>query len=105
MKNFLYAVLAENGTPSSKRFITFLLLLLWIFAFVYNLVTGKTASETYTTQHYLMLTTGLGLIFGSNVLDTIKSIKVTQSNNNAQVGASSPTPPASPAPVTTNIIS
>ena len=102
MMKFILSVLSENGSPSSKRFITFLLLIVFIFAYLFNLFTGKSPSETFSSQLYLMLTTGIGVIFGSNILDTIKDIKIAQSNNNAKVGAPSPVQPA--ADSVTNVI-
>lgn len=99
---FFFAALSENGSPSSKRLVLFFLLFLFIFLTLYNLFTGKSPSSVFIDQLYLMLTTSLGVVFGANVLDTIKEIKTVQSNNNAKVGAPSPVQPAADA--VTNVI-
>lgn len=107
MKKFIYLVLSEKGIPSSKRVAFFFLLFIFVLVIVVNIIWGKVLDATLGSQLYYMLNALLIAIIGSNVLDTVKEIKTTQSNNNATVGAPSPTQqpaaPASPAPVT-NVI-
>jgi hypothetical protein len=100
MKTNFFTVLQEGDSDkvSSRRVITFALLILWTFGYFYNIFTGKSPSETYSTQLYLMLTTGMGIIFGSGIADTIAKVKIKQSDNNAAIGAASPQQPAA-APV------
>jgi hypothetical protein len=92
MKNFARLVLSEDGQPSSKRVILFILLFAFLFILIFNLFTGRKPDSTLQDQLYYMLVTALGVVFGSNVLNIIKDIKVTQSENNAKVNSPSPTP-------------
>lgn len=92
MIKFIKEALSESGSPSSKRISFFILLGAFLGECGYNIVTGKSLSPTLTDQLYYAMLLALGTIFGVNVLEKYRDIKVTQSNNNAQVGAPSPSP-------------
>lgn len=103
--SFLKEALCENGAPSSKRLFLFITLTLFIFIDLVNLFTGKKPADVYDQNLFYMVQVGIGVVFGSNILDTIAKIQITKSNNNAKVGAPSiPQPVADPAPTTTNVI-
>lgn len=85
-------VVSEEGRASSKRIAFFVLLTVWIAAFIVNLITGKSPSQVFMDQAFYMLTLLLASIIGSNVLNTVKDVKFKQSDNNAKVGAPSPPP-------------
>lgn len=94
---FFRLALSEDGIPSSKRVVLFILLLTFIFIVLYNIFTGKKPDDTLQSQLYYMLTTVVGLVFGSNIVNAIKDVKIKQSNNNVVVGAPSPVqPPITP---------
>jgi hypothetical protein len=78
MKAFLKGILSENGIPSSKRVICFLLLFTFLFEVLYNMLAkGHPApTETLQSQLYYTLVTNLGLIFGSNIVNSIKDAKL-----------------------------
>lgn len=105
MSNFIFQVFSENGNPSSKRVICFILLFLYSFVLLYNLFTGKKPDDTIEVQLYYMLVTNLGIILGSNIVDAVKTVKTTQAESNVKVGAPSPTPApvVAAAPATTII--
>ena len=92
MINFFKGVLSENGTPSSKRVAFFILLFAFLVECAVNLIWNRLLSDTLRDQLYYALLTALGAIFVVNIGDKIKEIKITQSNNNAAVGAASPPP-------------
>lgn len=100
MKKFIYLVLSENGMPSSKRTITFLLLLAFLAVVFINVFTTKQPIAELREELFYAFSGSLATIFGSNALDAWKDVKKTQSANNATVGAPSPTP----SPDTTTII-
>lgn len=107
MKDFIKRVLSEKDIPSTKRVAFFGLLLVFVAAIFVNLIWGKVLEATLGSQLYYLLNALLIAIVGSNVLDTVKEVKTTQSNNNVQVGAPSPTqppPPPPPPPPVTNVI-
>ena len=103
MKDFIKSVLSESGIPSSKRVAFFGLLLVFIMTIIVNLLWGKTLEATLGTQLYYMLNALLISIITANVIGAVKDIKIIQSNNNATVGAPSPTP-APDVTETTNIL-
>lgn len=92
MRKFLKDALSESGTASSKRIAFFILLFAFLMECAVNLIWVRLLSDTLRDQLYYAMLTALGAIFGGNILQNIKDIKVTQSNNNKAVGE--PTPPA-----------
>ena len=94
MIQFFKEALSENGSASIKRVTLMILLFAFLAECVYNAITGKTISSVLTDQLYYAMIACLGVIFGINILQGVKDIKITQSNNNAQVGAPSPPPAA-----------
>jgi|GEM_PF-2038375 len=107
MKKFLNAVLSEEGQPSSKRVAFFILLLAFLFEVFIDVFAGKLPIQPLMDELFYAFQAALLTVFGSNILNAWKDVKTTQSNNNAQVGASSPTqpPPTPPTPPSvTNVI-
>lgn len=84
--------MSESGTPSIKRVTLIILLFAFLTECVYNGATGKSLSSVLCDQLYYALVSCLGVIFGVNILQGIKDIKITQSQNNKAIGAPSPTP-------------
>lgn len=101
MKTFVKLVLSENGMPSSKRVILFILLLAFLAELFINLFTAKAPISELREELFYALTGALATVFGSNILSTWKDIKSVQSDNNAKVGAPSPQIPTTE---TTNIV-
>lgn len=92
MIQFIRDAMSENGTPSIKRVTLVILLFAFLTECVYNGITGKSLSSVLTDQLYYAMISCLGVIFGINILQGVKDIKITQSTNNAKVGSPSPTP-------------
>lgn len=77
---FLRSVLSENGSPSSKRVVLFILVFLFVFLVIWNLCTGKSVSTTLSDQVYYAMLYVVSLIFGSNIVSSIKDIKAGPQN-------------------------
>lgn len=92
MRQFIKDAMSEGGTPSIKRVTLVILLFSFLSECVYNGVTGKSLSSVLVDQLYYAMISCLGVIFGINILQGVKDIKITQSQNNAKVGAPSPAP-------------
>lgn len=92
MLKFIKDALSESGTASSKRIAFFILLFAFLVECGVNLAWNKLLSDTLRDQLYYAMLTALGTIFGANVMEQVKNIKVTQSQNNASIGSPSPTP-------------
>lgn len=75
MFNFLKSVMSENGSPSSKRVVLFILVFLFVFEIIWNLCTGKSIATTLSDQVYYGMLYVVSLVFGSNVVNSIKDIK------------------------------
>ena len=88
MKEFIKGVLSEQGLPSSKRAMLFILLLTFVFIILYNLFSGHKPDQTLQDQLYYMLTTNIALIFGSNIANVVKDIKTGQSASTTTSSAS-----------------
>jgi len=89
---FTRSILSERGEPSIKRVTLVTVLLVWIIQFFVNLFTGKAPAEYLRDQLFELILVTLGTVFGINILNGVKDIKIAQSNNNAAVGAPSPAP-------------
>ena len=92
MIKFIKDALSESGTPSSKRIAFFVLLFAFLAQCAVCLIWKRLLDPTLRDQLYYAMLTALGTIFGVNILEKYKDIKVTQSNNNKEVGAPSPIP-------------
>jgi len=92
MIKFLREAMSEGGTASIKRVTLVVLLFAFLAECVVNLVWNKLLSDVLRDQLYYAMISCLGVIFGINILQGVKEIKIAQSNNNAQVGAPSPAP-------------
>lgn len=92
MIKFIRDVLSENGSPSSKRVAFFILLFAFLLELAVNLIWNKLLSDTLRDQLYYAMLSCLAVIFGVNITQMVKDIKVTQSQNNAASGLPSPTP-------------
>jgi len=90
--SFFLGMLSEEGTPSSKRMVMFLLLAVFVICVFVNLFTGKKPDQVFLDQNFYLLTTAMGLVFGANVLNKIAEVKKVQSENNKAVGSPSPAP-------------
>lgn len=89
---FIREAMSESGVPSIKRVTLVILLFAFLAECVYNGVTGRSLSSVLVDQLYYAMISCLGVIFGINILQGVKDIKITQSQNNAKVGAPSPVP-------------
>lgn len=69
---FIKLVLSENGEPSSKRVIAFILVALFCFEFFFGLFTGKEPSPTLRDQLFYSFLYVVTMIFGSNIADIWK---------------------------------
>lgn len=92
MIKFIREAMSENGTPSIKRVTLVVLLGAFLGECIVNLIWNKLLSDVLRDQLYYAMISCLGVIFGINILQGVKDIKIAQSNNNAQVGAPSPAP-------------
>lgn len=92
MIQFIKDAMSESGTPSIKRVTLIILLFAFLSECVVNITTGKILNDTLCQQLYLALVSCLGVIFGVNILQGIKDIKIEQSKNNAAIGSPSPAP-------------
>lgn len=89
---FIRSVLSENGTPSVKRVTLVILLFAFLGECAINLAWGRLLADTLRDQMYYAMISCLGVIFGINILQGVKDIKIAQSQNNASVGQPSPIP-------------
>lgn len=92
MRQFIKDAMSESGVPSIKRVTLVILLFSFLAECTYNALTGKVLSSVLTDQLFLAMISCLGVIFGVNIAQSIKEVKITQSSNNASVGAASPPP-------------
>jgi uncharacterized membrane protein len=72
MKEFLKGIFSEDGTPSSKRVVMFLLTLLFVFISLVNLFTGKNLSEILQNQLFYLLCWSFSIVLGGNLIQAIK---------------------------------
>jgi hypothetical protein len=91
MIKFLREAMSENGAASIKRCILVWALTLFTAELVVNAI-GKqrVLDPELRTQLFEFLCISLGAVVGVTVYNGWKDIKITQSNNNASVGAASP---------------
>jgi hypothetical protein len=92
MKNFIRLMLSESGEPSSKRFAFFVVLFLFVFVVVYNMITGKSPSPSLSEQVFEAFLVLSGLVSVSGITNMMGNVKIKQAEANASVGAPSPTP-------------
>jgi hypothetical protein len=93
MKKFIISAMSEpDGTGSIKRVVFLVLIILFCVIFMYCHITKTNPFEILLNDLRTFIIYMGGLIFGGNVVNAVKEIKVTQSNNNATVGEA--TPPA-----------
>lgn len=78
-----------------KRVAFTILLFAFLAECAVNLAWKKLLSDVLRDQLYYAMIAALGCIFGINVLQSIKDVKIAQSNNNAATGNPTP-PPAAP---------
>lgn len=93
---FLRQALSDGGEASSKRISFFILLFAFLAECAVNLIWKRLLDPTLRDQLYYAMLIALGCIFGVNVLERYKDIKIAQSNNNAATG--NPTPPIATPP-------
>lgn len=93
MLKFLKEALSENGVASIKRWTLETLKWSFLAECAIYLIWGKLLEPTLRDQLYYAFLGTLGTVFGVNILNGIKDIKMKQSDNNAAVGAASPPPP------------
>lgn len=75
MRAFTKAVLSEDGRPSSKRVITFILLIAFLFMVIVNMFTGKAPIPEIRQELFYAFSGALGTVFGSNVINAWKEVK------------------------------
>src|SRR5690349_14208865 len=93
MKKFIREAMSENGTISIKRCVLVWALVLFTAELVVNGIGKQRVLEPeLRSQLFEFMCITLGAVVGINVFNGYKDIKIVQSNNNAQVGASSPPP-------------
>lgn len=92
MIKFIRDAMSESGTPSIKRVVFIILLIAFLGECCVNIFTGKMLNDTLCQQLYLSFVSCLAAIVGVSVLNGIKDIKITQSQNNKEIGSPSPTP-------------
>ena len=56
-----------DGWYSSKRVVMFLMIFLFIGQYVYNIMSGKSASETLTNQLFYLICWVLSTVFGEKI--------------------------------------
>lgn len=93
MKKFIWEAMSENCSVSIKRCILVWAMILFMAELVVNAI-GKqrVLDPTLQTQLFELLCGSLAAVVGVNIFNGIKDIKIKQSDNNATVGAASPTP-------------
>lgn len=80
MKKFIYLVLSENGMPSSKRVITFVLLAAFLTVVFVNIFAAKQPIAELREELFYAFSGALATVFGSNAIDAWKQVKTTQAN-------------------------
>jgi len=83
MIKFIKETLSENGSPSSKRVAFFILLLAFLAQFPVSFIWGKIADPTLRDQLYYAMLMALCTIFGVNMYEKYRDIKMSQNNNSA----------------------
>jgi hypothetical protein len=73
MNKFLKGIFEDkDGSPSSKRIILFLFVVVFVFICIVNLFTGKSLSQTLTEQLFYLVIYTLAAVFGENITDLFK---------------------------------
>lgn len=75
MKFIFEMLTGEAGRLSSKRGVMVWLLLLFTFVLLYNLVTGKALSPTYSDQLFQLLCLALMTVFGEKWIAAYFALK------------------------------